>query len=149
MPYLQPLYDIDNAFKVVAGDFVTTEDGTGVVHASPTFGADDFRVAKQHGIPPLTVKDDAGNEVPTVDRKGKFVQEIGEKLVKGVATYKIKTHKPLDANDFYVKNYTDEDENHPDYKTTDVIISIILKEENKAFKVEKYEHTYPALMADR
>ena len=143
MPYLQPLYNVDKAFQVVAGDFVTTEDGTGVVHTSPTFGADDFRVARQNGIPPLTLKDEAGNEVPTVDKKGKFVKEIGAKLKEGVATYKIKTHKHLDENDFYVKNYTDEDETHPDYKTTDVIISIILKEENKAFKVEKYEHTYP------
>ncbi|MGE0770837.1 MAG: isoleucine--tRNA ligase [Cyclobacteriaceae bacterium] len=143
MPYLQPFYDADKAFQVVAGDFVTTEDGTGVVHTSPTFGADDFRVAKQHGIPPLTLKDEAGNEVPTVDKKGKFVKEIGAKLKEGVAKYGIKTHKPLTENDFYVKNYTDEDESHSDYKNTDVIISIILKEENKAFRVEKYEHTYP------
>lgn len=143
MPYLNPLKDADKAFQVVAGDFVTTEDGTGVVHTSPTFGADDFRVAKQHGIPPLTIRDEEGNEVPTVDRKGKFVKEIGARLKEGVGKYKIKTHKPLGENDFYVKNYTDEDESHPDYKTTDVIISIILKEENKAFKVEKYEHTYP------
>jgi isoleucyl-tRNA synthetase len=143
MPYVQPLYDAEKAFQVVAGDFVTTEDGTGVVHSSPTFGADDFRVAKQYGIPPMTVSDDAGNEVPTVDRKGKFVKEIGARLKEGVATYHIKTHKPLDIDDFYVKNYTNEDEHHADYKTTDVIISIILKEENKAFKVEKYEHTYP------
>lgn len=143
MPYLKPLVDANKAFQVVAGDFVTTEDGTGVVHTSPTFGADDFRVAKQHGIPPLTVRDEAGNEVPTVDKKGKFVREIGSRLMEGIAQYKIKTHKPLGENDFYVKNYTDEDESHPDYKTTDVIISIILKEENKAFKVEKYEHTYP------
>jgi|APTNR8051073442_1049403.scaffolds.fasta_scaffold00001_564 isoleucyl-tRNA synthetase len=143
MPYVRPLYDADKAFQVVAGDFVTTEDGTGVVHTSPTFGADDFRVAKQHGIPPLTVKDDAGNEVPTVDKKGKFVKEIGAKLKEGVAQYGIKTHKPLSEDDFYVKNYTNEDESHSDYKNTDVIISIILKEENKAFKVEKYEHTYP------
>jgi isoleucyl-tRNA synthetase len=143
MPYLKPLEHADRAFQVVAGDFVTTEDGTGVVHTSPTFGADDFRVAKQNGIPPLTIRDQSGNEVPTVDKKGKFVNEIGEKLKEGVAKYSIKTHKPLDVDDFYVKNYTDEDENHPDYKTTDVIISIILKEENKAFKVEKYEHTYP------
>ena len=78
MPYLQPLYDEDKAFQVVAGDFVTTEDGTGVVHTSPTFGADDFRVARQHGIPPLTVKDDAGNEIPTVDKKGRFVTAIGQ-----------------------------------------------------------------------
>ncbi|HTJ48684.1 MAG TPA: class I tRNA ligase family protein, partial [Cyclobacteriaceae bacterium] len=143
MPYIQPLYDADKAFKVVAGDFVTTEDGTGVVHTSPTFGADDFRVAKQNGIPPLTVKDELDNEVPTVDKKGKFIKEIGVKLQEGVKQYNIKTHKPLGPDDFYVKNYTDEDETNPDYKNTDVIISIILKEQNKAFKVEKYEHTYP------
>lgn len=143
MPYLQPFYDADKAFQVIAGDFVTTEDGTGVVHTSPTFGADDFRVAKQNGVPALTVKDEAGTEVPTVDRKGKFITTIGERLKEGVAKFNIKTHKPLGADDFYVKNYTNEDESNPDYKTTDVIISIILKEENKAFKVEKYEHTYP------
>ncbi|MBL7865428.1 MAG: isoleucine--tRNA ligase, partial [Cyclobacteriaceae bacterium] len=143
MPYLKPLTNADKAFQIVAGDFVTTEDGTGIVHSSPTFGADDFRVSQQNGIPPLTLRDDMGNEVPTVDRKGKFVKEIGARLVEGVARYKIKTHKTLGENDFYVKNYTDEDESNPDYKTTDVIISIILKEENKAFKVEKYEHTYP------
>jgi isoleucyl-tRNA synthetase len=143
MPYVQPFYSAENAFQIISGDFVTTEDGTGVVHISPTFGADDFRVAKQNGIPALTVKDEAGNELPTVDRKGKFISVIGEKLKEGVAKYNIKTHKPLGADDFYVKNYTDEDETNPDYKNTDVIISIILKEENKAFKVEKYEHTYP------
>ncbi|MCW5909699.1 MAG: isoleucine--tRNA ligase [Cyclobacteriaceae bacterium] len=143
MPYLQPFYDADKAFQVIAGDFVTTEDGTGVVHTSPTFGADDFRVAKQNGVPALTVKDETGSEVPTVDRKGKFITPIGEKLKEGIAKYNIKTHKPLGADDFYVKNYTNEDEGNPDYKSTDVVISIILKEENKAFKVEKYEHTYP------
>lgn len=143
MPYLQPFYDADKAFQVVAGDFVTTEDGTGVVHTSPTFGVDDFKVARQNGIPALTLKDIDGSELPTVDRKGKFVKEIGAKLLEGVNKFNIKTHKPLTENDFYVKNYTNEDETHPDYKNTDVIISIILKEENKAFKVEKYEHTYP------
>jgi isoleucyl-tRNA synthetase len=143
MPYLQPLNDADKAFQVVAGDFVTTEDGTGIVHSSPTFGADDFRVSKQYGIPGILLKDEAGQEVPTVDKKGKFVSQIGKKLAEGVERFKIKTHKPLGADDFYVKNYTDEDETNPDYKNTDVIISIILKEENKAFKVEKYEHTYP------
>lgn len=143
MPYLQPFYDAEKAFQVIAGDFVTTEDGTGVVHTSPTFGADDFRVAKQNGVPALTVKDEGGNEVPTVDKKGKFISQIGKHLAEGVKKYAIKTHKPLSVDDFYVKNYTNEDETHPDYKSTDVIISIILKEENKAFKVEKYEHTYP------
>jgi isoleucyl-tRNA synthetase len=143
MPYVQPLTDADKAFVVIAGDFVTTEDGTGVVHTSPTFGADDFRVAKQNNIPALLVKDEEGNVGPTVDKKGKFVAAIGKALAEGVAQYKIKTHKVLTENDFYVKNYTNEDETHPDYKSTDVIISIILKEQNKAFKVEKYEHTYP------
>ena len=143
MPYLQPLTDVDQAFQIIAGDFVTTEDGTGVVHISPTFGADDFRAAKQNGIPALTLKDDLDNEVPTVDRKGKFVNQIGLRLEERVKKYGIKTHKHLGPDDFYVKNYTNEDESHPDYKNTDVIISIILKEENKAFKVEKYEHTYP------
>lgn len=143
MPYMLPAYDADKAFQVIAGDFVTTEDGTGIVHTAPTFGADDFRVAKQHGIPPLTFNDAAGNELPIVDRKGKFVTAVGEKLAEGISKYKIKTHKALGSDDFYVKNYTGEDETHGDYKNTDVIISIILKEENKAFKVEKYEHTYP------
>jgi isoleucyl-tRNA synthetase len=143
MPYLLPLRKVEKAFHVVVGDFVTTEDGTGVVHISPTFGADDFRVAQQNDIPAMAVLDEAGNMAPTVDRKGKFITQIGERLKEGVAKYNIKTHKPLGADDFYVKNYTNEDETNPDYKTTDVIISIILKEENKAFKVEKYEHTYP------
>jgi isoleucyl-tRNA synthetase len=143
MPYVQPLSDADRAFQVIAGDFVSTEDGTGVVHISPTFGADDFRAARQNGVPALLVRDENGHEVPTVDKKGKFVTAIGKHLQEGIARYQIKTHKALTADDFYVKNYTNEDEAHPDYKTTDVIISIILKEENKAFKVEKYEHTYP------
>ncbi len=143
MPYLLPLRNVERAFQVITADFVTTDDGTGVVHISPTFGADDFRVAMQNDIPAMAVKDETGNLAPTVDRKGKFISQIGEKLKEGVARYNIKTHKPLDADDFYVKNYTNEDETNPDYKTTDVIISIILKEENKAFKVEKYEHTYP------
>ncbi|HEY0653227.1 MAG TPA: isoleucine--tRNA ligase, partial [Chryseosolibacter sp.] len=143
MPYLQPLYDVDKAFRVIPGDYVTTEDGTGIVHSSPTFGADDFKVARQNGVPPLTIRDEAGNELPTVDKKGKFVTSIGKKLQEAVARFNIKTHKPLNADDFYVKNYTNEDETSHDYKSTDVIISIILKEENKAFKVEKYEHAYP------
>lgn len=143
MPYLLPLRKVEKAFHVVIGDFVTTEDGTGVVHVSPTFGADDFRVAEQNDIPAMAVLDEAGNLAATVDRKGKFISEIGAKLKEGVAKYNIKTHKPLGEDDFFVKNYTNEDEGNPDYKSTDVIISIILKEENKAFKVEKYEHTYP------
>jgi isoleucyl-tRNA synthetase len=131
------------AFEVVVGDFVTTEDGTGVVHTSPTFGADDFRVARENGIASLLVKDEDGKDVPVVDKKGKFVKEIGSYLSLKTSEYQIATHKNLGEDDFYVKNYTNEDENHPEYKSTDVIISIILKNEGKAFKVEKYEHTYP------
>ena len=113
------------AFTVVAGDFVTTEEGTGIVHISKTFGSDDYRICVQYGIPGVTVEDSDGKEVPIVDKKGRFVQEI------------------TDFAGMYVKNYDDHDESDPNYKSTDVLISIKLKEENKAFKVEKYEHSYP------
>ena len=132
-----------SAFRVILGDFVTTEDGTGVVHTSPTFGADDFRVAQQNGIPSIMVTDETGKEVPIVNRKGQFVKEIGSQLSQKVHEYGIKTHRPLGEDDFYVKNYTGEDEKVSDFKTTDEIIAIILKLEGKAFKVERYEHTYP------
>jgi len=113
------------AFTVIAGDFVTTEDGSGLVHLAKTFGADDFRVLEQNGIPGIMVKDENGNDVPIVNKKGRFVAEI------------------TDFADMPVKNYDDEDENDPNYKSTDVKIAIKLKEENKAFKVEKYVHSYP------
>jgi isoleucyl-tRNA synthetase len=113
------------AFTVVSGDFVTTEEGTGIVHMAKTFGADDYKTSEQYGIPGVLVKDSEGKEVPIVDRKGRFVQEI------------------TDFAGMYVKNYDDQDENDPAYRSTDVLISIKLKEENKAFKVEKYEHSYP------
>jgi isoleucyl-tRNA synthetase len=122
MPYVKPEGD---AFRVVVGDFVTTEDGTGMVHIAPTFGADDMRVALQNGIPALLVSYPDGSKGPLVDKKGRFVPEMGPFAGK------------------YVKNYTNEDESVPGYKSTDVLISILLKEENKAFKVEKYEHDYP------
>lgn len=132
-----------SAFRVIVGDFVTTEDGTGVVHTSPTFGADDFRVSKQNGIPPIMVADETGKEVPVVDRKGRFVSEVGTWIATKIEEYGIKTHKTFGADDFYVKNYLGEDEKQGNYKNTDEIIAIILKSEGKAFKVEKYEHTYP------
>ncbi len=113
------------AFTVVVGDFVSTEDGTGIVHISKTFGADDYRVSVQNNIPGVLVKDDEGNEMPIVDKQGRFVKEI------------------TDFAGMYVKNYTREDETSADYRSTDVKIAIQLKEENKAFKVEKYEHSYP------
>ncbi|GAB4027285.1 isoleucine--tRNA ligase [Spirosoma gilvum] len=124
MPYVQP---DKPAFKVILGDFVTTEDGTGVVHTSPTFGADDFRVAQAAGIPPIMVKDETGKEVPIVDKHGQFVNEI------------------TDFAGRYVKEeyYSDEERADPEFRPTDVLIAIKLKEENKAFRVEKYEHPYP------
>jgi len=117
LPYVQPEKP---AFRVVVGDFVSTEDGTGIVHISPTFGADDFLVARQNDIPPLMVKDADGNPSPLVDKQGKFVKEV------------------TDFAGRYVKDYGQEEA-----RPVDVDIAIKLKEENKAFKVEKYEHSYP------
>ena len=113
------------AFTLVPGDFVTTEDGSGIVHISKTFGADDYRTCEQFGIPGVLVKDETGKEVPIVNKKGRFVEEI------------------TDFAGMYVKNYEGKDETDPNYKSTDVLIAIKLKEDNKAFKVEKYEHSYP------
>ncbi len=124
MPYIKP---DKSAFRVIPGDFVSTEDGTGIVHTSPTFGADDFRVASDAGIPAIMVKDEFGKDVPIVNKQGRFVNEITDfagKFVK--AEYE-----------------SDEVQSAEGFKSTDVLISIKLKEENKAFKVEKYEHTYP------
>ncbi|MDT0675249.1 isoleucine--tRNA ligase [Autumnicola musiva] len=126
MPYAQPYNNPENAFRVISGDFVTTEDGTGIVHTSPTFGADDALVAKQATpeVPPLLVKDENDNLVPLVDLQGKFRKELGEFAGK------------------YVKNEYYEDGQAPE-KSVDVEIAIKLKEENRAFKVEKYVHSYP------
>lgn len=131
------------AFTVVSGDYVTTEDGTGIVHLAKAFGADDFRTLVQNNVPGIFVKDEKGNEIPVVDRQGKFIPLIGEYLLSKMKEHGITAHKTFGVDDFYVKNYPKDDENAADYKNTDVIISIILKNENKAFKVEKYEHSYP------
>ncbi|NEN22063.1 isoleucine--tRNA ligase [Cryomorpha ignava] len=124
LPYVLPMETPEKAFCIIAGDFVTTEDGTGVVHIAPTFGADDAQVAKAAGVPPMLIADAQGNPIPLVDLQGRFVDAMGDEL-----------------GGMYVKNeyYT---ENEPD-KSVDVLISIKLKEENKAFKIEKYEHSYP------
>lgn len=116
-----------NAFRVIPGDFVTTEDGTGIVHTASVFGADDFKVAQQNNVPAVLVKDDQGKEMPLVDKQGKFVKEVTDFAGK------------------YVKEeyYDVAIRNDPDFKPTDVLIAIKLKEDNKAFKVEKYEHSYP------
>ncbi len=121
-----PYQNTENAFRVIAGDFVTTEDGTGIVHTAPTFGADDAKVAKEATpeIPPMLVLDENGNPVPLVDLQGKFIQ--------GLENYSGK----------YVKNEYYNDGEAPE-RSADVEIAIQLKEENKAFKVEKYVHSYP------
>jgi isoleucyl-tRNA synthetase len=129
-----------DAFRVITGDFVTTEDGTGIVHIAPTFGADDDRVAKQHGIAPLIVDDLEGKRQPLVDRNGRFF------LIKNmdpifVAEYvNLKTYSEFAGR--YVKNEYDETLTEDD-STVDVDISVMLKKENKAFKVEKHVHSYP------
>jgi isoleucyl-tRNA synthetase len=124
LPFAQPMEDPEAAFQVIAGDFVTTEDGTGIVHTAPTFGADDAKVAKEAGVPPMLVPDENGNPVPLVDLQGKFRPEMGE------------------FAGMYVKNEYYNEGEAPE-KSVDVQICIKLKEENKAFKVEKYEHSYP------
>ena len=133
----------DPAFTVISGDYVTTEDGTGIVHLAKAFGADDFRTLQQHNIPGIFVKDENDKDIPVVDKQGKFLPVVGQYLVDKIHEHQITSHKTYGVDDFYVKNYTKDDENAADYKNTDVIISIILKNENKAFKVEKYEHSYP------
>lgn len=124
LPYAQPYENAENAFKVIPGDFVTTEDGTGIVHIAPTFGADDAQVAKDAGVPPMLVLDEHNNPVPLVDLQGRFRPEMGEFAGR------------------YVKNEYYDEGKAPD-KSVDIDICIKLKEENKAFKVEKYEHSYP------
>jgi isoleucyl-tRNA synthetase len=126
LPYIVPYNNPENAFRVISGDFVTTEDGTGIVHTAPTFGADDALVAKQATpeIPPLLVKDDNGNLVPLVDLQGRFRPELGEFAGKYV------------KNEYYSEGEAPE-------KSVDVELAIKLKTENKAFKVEKYKHSYP------
>ena len=126
MPLVLPYQNPENAFRVILGDFVTTEDGTGIVHTAPTFGADDAKVAKEAKpeVPPMLVLDANGNPVPLVDLQGKFIQGLG------------------DLSGKYVKNEYYDADKAPE-RSADVEIAIQLKEENKAFKVEKYVHSYP------
>ncbi|MUH37758.1 isoleucine--tRNA ligase [Zobellia amurskyensis] len=126
LQYALPYQNPENAFRVIAGDFVTIDDGTGIVHTAPTFGADDALVAKQASpeIPPLLVLDENNNPVPLVDLQGKFRSEMKEFGGK------------------YVKNEYYEAGEEPE-RSIDVELAIKLKEENKAFKVEKYVHSYP------
>lgn len=120
-----PFEDADRAFVVIDGDHVTTEDGTGIVHTAPTFGADDAKVAKEHGVPGMLVLDENQNPVPLVDLQGKFISSLPE---------------PFAGKYVRIEYYND---NEAPERSTDVEIAILLKTENKAFKVEKYNHNYP------
>ena len=126
LPFALPYQNPENAFRVISGDFVTTEDGTGIVHTAPTFGADDAKAAKEATpeVPPMLVLDENGSPVPLVDLQGKFTSHMGEFAGKYV------------KNEYYNTGEAPE-------KSVDVEIAIRLKEENKAFKVEKYVHSYP------
>lgn len=131
LPYVKP---DGRAFTVIPGDFVTTADGTGIVHTASVFGSDDFRVCKEHGISSILVHDEAGQPSPIVDKQGKFVKEISDF-----------------AGEFVKEGYLSESEKESErlkqgrdkYLNVDERIAIKLKTENKAFKVEKYEHSYP------
>ena len=126
LDYTKPYENSNDAFRIILGDFVTTTDGTGIVHTAPTFGADDALVAKlaTPPIPPMLIKNENGDLVPLVDLQGRFRPEMGEFAGK------------------FVKNEYYDQKNIPE-KSVDIEIAIKLKTENKAFKVEKYKHSYP------
>lgn len=127
-------------FKVITGDFVTTEDGTGIVHTAPTFGADDMRVAKSNGIPPLMFRDKDGNMRPMVDLTGKYykLKDLDSDFVR--ENVNVNLYKEFAGR--YVKN--DYDSSLPaDATTLDVDICVMLKQQNRAFRIEKHVHNYP------
>lgn len=127
MPYVTNENLEKNAFRVIPADFVTTEDGTGIVHTASVFGADDFRACRENNVPSVMITDEKGNEFPLVDKQGRFVKEVTDFALKFVKE----------------EYYTDEERKDPEFRPTDVLIAIKLKEENKAFDVKKYEHSYP------
>ena len=130
----------EGAFRVIPGDYVTTEDGTGIVHIAPTFGADDDRVARAAGIAPLFMVDKAGKNQPMVDRKGRFflLEELDPTFIRD----NVDTAAYSQWAGRYVKNAYD-DSLAADAPTLDVDLSVMLKAENKVFKIEKHTHSYP------
>jgi isoleucyl-tRNA synthetase len=130
----------EGAFRVLAGDFVTTEDGTGIVHIAPTFGADDYKIAKENGVPPLIMKRKDGTHGPMVDKRGYLVpmEDLDPSYVKqsvNTLTYSIFAARP-------VKNEYDTSLS-PDSESLDVDIAVMLKQNGKAFRIEKQVHSYP------
>ena len=149
LDYATPYQNPENAFRVIAGDFVTTEDGTGIVHTAPTFGADDAKVAKEATpeVPPMLVLDDNGNPVPLVDMQGKFLSIVKDETygfaneyVKG--EYLNEEEKAVEFN-IQKENLKSIISDLKAYLSVDERIALKLRKENKAFKVEKYVHSYP------
>ena len=150
MPYVKPQVDSSSsssssslpfgegqggaAFRVILGDFVTTEDGTGVVHTAPTFGADDFRVAQQNGIPPIMVTGEDGKPMPLVNKQGRFVKEVTDYALEPVKEQYLTEEEKEVAR---IKQGRDK------YLSVDERIGIKLKTENRAFNVQKFDHPYP------
>lgn len=137
LPWVNPG---EGAFRVITGDFVTTEDGTGIVHIAPTFGADDDRVAKVNGVPPLMMTDKDGNKRPMVDMNGKFY--LLEDLDPGFVKDSVNTELYKEYAGRYVKNAYDSSLTAED-TTLDIDISVMLKQNNKVFRIEKHVHNYP------
>ena len=137
IPYVNPG---KGAFRVIAGDYVTTADGTGIVHIAPTFGADDKRVAQEAGVPPLIMIDNQGNRQPMVDKTGKFyrIEDLDKTFVKECVNIDL---YQTAAGRFVKPDYEKEDEKYEE--TLDVALAIWLKLNGKAFKIEKYTHNYP------
>lgn len=138
LPFISPL--TDGAFRVIPGDYVTTEDGTGIVHIAPNFGADDAFVAKKAGVPPIVVIDKKGQERPVVDLQGKYF------LTEDLDSEFVAKHVNVELwNQYagrYVKNAYDDTLTDKD-ETLDISICMDLKSSNKAFKIEKHVHSYP------
>ena len=147
LDYCQPYEGADKAFVVIPGDFVTTEDGTGIVHTAPTFGADDMQVAKAAGVAPLLILDENENPVPLVDLRGRFRAEVADPIFGLGGEYvKAEYLEPgEDAAELAIQreNLKDIIADLKVYMSVDDRITLKLKIENKAFKIEKYEHSYP------
>jgi isoleucyl-tRNA synthetase len=142
-----PFEKAEEAFRVISGDFVTTSDGTGIVHIAPTFGADDAKVAAEAGVPAMLVLDDKGNPVPLVDLRGRFRPEVSDPIF-GLANEYVKADYLTDAEKETELNIQRDKlkaiiPELKGYMSVDERIALKLKIENKAFKIEKYEHSYP------
>ncbi|MDA7804066.1 isoleucine--tRNA ligase [Crocinitomix sp.] len=147
LDYCKPYEDSDKAFRIISGDFVTTEDGTGIVHTAPTFGADDAMVAKAAGVPAMLILDENDNPVPLVDLQGRFRKEVADPVFGFGGEY-VKAEYLEDGEEAIELakqrvNLKDIIADLKAYMSVDERITLKLKIENKAFQIEKYEHSYP------